>query len=328
MSLSGANPLTFCIAIPIFGQADLLPTALASLAAQKVNLNIAVMDASADDAAQDVLNVHRDLPITYRRHGPDSGQAEAIQEGWNATQGDILSWLNADDYLMPGCLEIVEAIFKSNTHIDVVYGDAVFVDREGRFNTYFPSISENIADIRFHCCISQPACFVRRAAVERVNGVNAGLHYIMDWDLWTRLYLSGAKFQYVRRPLAVVRMYAETKTSSGGRTRLNEIYGHLKKHAPYLKRIKSLIAFVAETETTGRALQLVIGGYAIGKRFISGVLGKKELKQYGIEVLSNRCMPQAVQHNLPAAGQPLPTSLRHLLQTAHNGHSRSAVPIL
>ncbi len=294
MSSSGANALTFCIAIPIFGQADLLPTALASLAAQNVNLNIAVMDASADDAAQDVLNAHGTLPIAYRRHGPDSGQAAAIQEGWKAVQGDILSWLNADDYLVAGCLEVVEDLFKANPQADVVYGDAVFVDRSGRFNTYFPSISENIADLRFHCCISQPACFVRRAAVERVNGVNTKLHYIMDWDLWTRLYLSGAKFHYVQRPLAVVRMYAETKTASGGRKRLIEISAHLKEHAPFLKRIRSTLAFAVEARAMGRAFQLVIDGYRIGKRFVFGVFGKQRVKQvYGIESHCNRVHAEA-----------------------------------
>lgn len=288
MSSSDAN-LTFCIAIPIYGQADLLPTALASLAAQKVNLNIAIMDASVDDAAQDILNMYCDLPITYRRHGPDAGQAAAIQEGWSATQSDVLSWLNADDYLVPGGLEIVEDIFKSNPHVDVVYGDAIFVDREGRFNTYFPSISEDISDIRFHNCISQPACFIRRVAVERVHGVNTKLHYIMDWDLWTRLYLSGAIFYYVQRPLAAVRMYAETKTSSGGRDRLVEIFEHLKKHASPVKRVKSMIAFAVDAGDCGLVLRSIIGGYSIGRRFISGLISNSRVKQvYGMEVRSNR----------------------------------------
>lgn len=292
--LSGANSLTFCIAMPIFGQADLLPTALASLAAQNVNLRIAVMDASTDDAAQDVLNTQSTLPIAYRRHGPDSGQAAAIQEGWNAAQGDILSWLNADDYLVPGCLEVVGDAFRANPHVDVIYGDAIFVDRSGRFNTYFPSISENIADIRFHCCISQPACFVRRAAIERVKGVNTELHYIMDWDLWTRLYQSGAKFHYVRHPLAVVRMYAETKTASGGRERLIEIYGHLKKYAPFLKRVRSMVAFMVDAGTVGRTLQFFVCSCINGKRFISRMLGKRRVNQvYGIEAHSNRVYEEA-----------------------------------
>jgi glycosyltransferase involved in cell wall biosynthesis len=232
----------FCIAIPVCGQANFLPTALESIRVQTQNVQLAVMDATADDTVQKVVESYRDL-VSYRRHGPDSGQASAIQEGWDHTNGEIVAWLCADDYLFPDTLEFVEQVFRGCPDVDVVYGDSVFVDGDGRFIGYFPEIQSDISCIEEGCCISQPSCFVRRTALDRVGPLNPDLHYIMDWDLWTRLYRSGAKFHYLQKPLSIVRIYQGTKSSSRSWRRFSEIGSHLWQNTSAMKTAKSLLGF-------------------------------------------------------------------------------------
>jgi glycosyltransferase involved in cell wall biosynthesis len=72
--------MRFSVAIPVLGQAQFLPTALASLDAQDAEFEVAVMDVTPDDSVQLILK-HWGRPIGYSRHGPDEGQAAAIQEG-------------------------------------------------------------------------------------------------------------------------------------------------------------------------------------------------------------------------------------------------------
>jgi glycosyltransferase involved in cell wall biosynthesis len=200
------------------------------------------MDATPDDSVQKVLENYRGL-LSYHRHGPDAGQTSAIQEGWDNTEGDIVAWLCADDYYFPDALDAVKHVFASHPDVDVVYGDAVFVDERGRFRSYFPEIDSNISSISRGCCISQPSCFVRRTALETVGPLNSKLEYIMDWDLWTRLFRSGAKFHYLNKPLSVVRMYEGTKTSSRSWRRFLEIGRHLWKNSTPTVTVKSLIGF-------------------------------------------------------------------------------------
>ena len=286
--------LVFDIAMPVRGQAELLPTALASIAAQRAKVQLAFLDATPDDSVQRVLSAHESLPLVYVRHSPDAGQAAAIQEGWDRLRGDILCWLNADDYFLPGSLDAVEQVFASRPDVDAVYGDAIFVGRGGEFISYFPAISENISDIVAGCSISQPACFVRREAVAKIGGLNAQLHYIMDWDLWTRLYLSGARFVYLKRPLAAVRMYPETKTASGGMARFREIRTHLRAHAGLVKSVKSTIGFLSDSMKANAALwQKVFRGmlvlYTRAKASVFRVFDTDLVKRlYGIEVRTNR----------------------------------------
>ena len=228
--------------MPVLGQADFLPIALSSIQAQTCPYQLAIMDATPDNTVQDVLKKYGGM-LSYHRHGPDAGQSAAIQEGWDHTDGDIVAWLCADDYYFPYTFEEVGKIFVSHPEVDVVYGDSVFVDRDGNFLGYFVQIDDPSISILQNCCISQPSCFVRRSSLNRIGKLDAGLHYIMDWDLWTRLYKAGAKFHYLNKPLSVVRRYSATKTYSRSKERYAEVNRHLKCNVRFFNRLRLLLEF-------------------------------------------------------------------------------------
>ena len=222
--------LTFSIVIPNFNQSHFLTFALESLRYQSAPFRLAVMDGGSTDNFNKVVEEYSDI-ITYLRSAPDEGQAAAIRDGKGKVSGDIVAWLNADDYYYPGALDRVAACFEKDSELDVVYGNAIHVTPEGFFLSYFPPIQEfNAKDLTWTCFICQPACFVRRSAYEMVGGIDPTLQYTMDWDLWCRLSLAGAKFKYIHEALAAVRYYPETKTLSGGKRRYKEIYRIERKY--------------------------------------------------------------------------------------------------
>lgn len=243
--------MQFGIVIPVAGQAQFIGDALRSLQAQRVAYQLAVMDATPGDSVQNVIHAYHDV-VSYNRHGPDAGQAAAIAEGWQRIDADILAWLCADDYYFPYTLAEVRHIFETRRDIDIVYGDTVFVDEAGRFLGYFSEISANVSILPKSCCISQPSCFVRRSAIEKVGGLATHLHFVMDWDLWTRLYLAGATFSYLKKPLSVCRMHRGTKTASRSYQRYQEISAHLKRYTTGVTRARSLIGFYYQDLLTQR----------------------------------------------------------------------------
>ncbi|MBT3255138.1 MAG: glycosyltransferase [Deltaproteobacteria bacterium] len=222
--------LTFAIAIPNYNQSHFLPWALEGLRHQSVPFNVALMDGGSSDDFKTVAAFYSDV-IDHLESGPDGGQAAAIKKGKARVPGDIVAWLNADDYYFPGTLDRVSSVFEKNPDVDVVYGDAVHVTAEGCFLSYFPPVqSFNPRDLARSCFICQPTCFVRRKVYERVGGIDATLKYTMDWDLWHRLSRAGAKFQYIHEVLAAVRYYPGTKTMSGDRRRYREIWRIERKY--------------------------------------------------------------------------------------------------
>jgi glycosyltransferase involved in cell wall biosynthesis len=213
----------FSIVIPNYNQSHFLPWALESLRHQSVPFHLAIMDGGSTDNFKEISENYPDI-ITSLRSEPDGGQAAAIRKGLEILTGEIVAWLNADDYYFPHTLQKVSALFKKHPDLDVVYGDAVHVTKDGFFLSYFPAIQAfNAENLTRSCFICQPACFVRRTAYEDADGINSALRYTMDWDLWCRLAENKAKFRYEPELLAAVRYYPETKTMSGDWRRYEEI---------------------------------------------------------------------------------------------------------
>jgi glycosyltransferase involved in cell wall biosynthesis len=217
------NILTFGIVIPNLNQTHLIRTALESIRHQTPPTQVAIMDGGSKDNIQEIFEEYKNQ-VAYFTSKKDNGQSAAIKEGWKRIGGDIIAWLNADDYLFPQALDKISECFEKNSDIDVVYGDAVHVTENGSFLGYFPAIKPfertSIGKDNYIC---QPACFMRRSAYDNICGIDASLKYTMDWDLWCKLSASGAKFKYLRVPLAAVRYYEGIKTLTRSFDRYREI---------------------------------------------------------------------------------------------------------
>ena len=238
--------LSFSISVPVGAWHPFLPACLASLAAQKVDLKVSLLDASRDARVSEVANRYAGF-LHYRRHGPDGGQSAAILEGWAKAPGDVLGWLNADDILMPGALERARGAFSGDPSLDLVYGHSTILDEAGRMVGYHwavePPNEQGSPCIYEAGVISQPSCFFKRKAYEAAGGLYEDLHYTMDWDLWVRLQKSGAKAGFIDAPLSMVLWGDETKTASFNAQRRAELKRIIETYAPEEKRKKIFRAF-------------------------------------------------------------------------------------
>ena len=237
---------TFTVAIPIGAWHDFIPATFSSLAAQTPALNVALMDASSDPRVAEAADASG-LNFIYRRHGPDQGQSDAIAEGWREGGGDILFWLNGDDRLTEGALKKVATLFDADPELDAVYGHSDFINGAAELIGTHDQV-EAVSDLLYRSnIISQPSCFVRRTAVEAVGGLNQALHYVMDWDLWVRLYANGARFKLLPETLSQVYMGEETKTDAVPFQRIAEVFTLVRTHAGLWAACKSTLALVRHT---------------------------------------------------------------------------------
>lgn len=203
---------------------------------------MAVLDASGDPRVAEILKAYEPL-ITYLRSGKDAGQAAAIAEGWQHVPGDVLGWLNADDFLYPGALAVARRVLSERTDVDVVTGDSVFLDEKDRFTGFHPGVSAPDARILTSNPISQPSTFIRRSAIDRIGGINPDLHYTMDWDLWSRLHSAGCGFASHAGCLSGVRIARGTKTMGFGAARRREVLNLIAPRASAVRKAKVMIGF-------------------------------------------------------------------------------------
>jgi glycosyltransferase involved in cell wall biosynthesis len=197
---------------PSFNQARYLETTLRSVLEQGYpSLAYVVMDGGSSDGSVEIIGRYAER-LMHWQSKPDGGQASAINEGFNIVPGDLLTFINSDDYLLPGACTRVALYASRHPEIDVFYGDHLRVNDRGEVLTrvfhapWFPWIVRRTGPY-----IAQPGTFFRRRIWERVCGVDARLSCCFDTDLWLRFMAAGARFGRIPAPLAAFRLQPASK---------------------------------------------------------------------------------------------------------------------
>ncbi|MBO6729455.1 MAG: glycosyltransferase, partial [Maricaulis sp.] len=218
---------------------------LQSLAEQHEPLEVAFLDASGDPRVVKAAD-DSGIEFAYRRTGPDTGQSAAISEGWRETYSDVLFWLNGDDQLTPNALTTVRELFETENP-DIVFGQSDFIDATGQHVGRHEQVAETSALLLRSNTISQPSCFARRRAIDAIGGINESLQYVMDWDLWARLYQAKFKFHHTNAVLSAVCMGPGTKTNQVSPGRLSEVFRLVNRNVGAWSAVKSTAALALET---------------------------------------------------------------------------------
>ncbi|MDD5198746.1 MAG: glycosyltransferase [Terrimicrobiaceae bacterium] len=153
---------------------------------------------------------------------PDKGQSDALNKGFRQATGEIVTWLNSDDMLAPGALAAaVVALVTSGA--DMVAGVAE-VRQDGRVESrHLTSCRDGLLPLEDllnldDCWLRgqffyQPEVLFTRGIWERAGSrVREDLHFSMDYELWLRMALAGARLVVIGAPIALFRKHDEQKT--------------------------------------------------------------------------------------------------------------------
>lgn len=203
------------IVMPSFNQAKYVEASIRSIVDQDYeNKEILFIDGGSTDGTMNVVERFREK-IAYCVSEPDKGQSEALHKGFMRATGDILTWLNTDDLLLPGALSEVAGIFARDDGYDCVFGNIIWMDEIDRImrcrkgERYVPLLTRLGRLTPYG-----PSAFFKRDLYSRVGGMDCGLHYLMDTDLWWRFAIGGARFVRLKRYTWGYRLHREAKTSA------------------------------------------------------------------------------------------------------------------
>ncbi|MCC5788783.1 MAG: glycosyltransferase [Opitutales bacterium] len=228
--------MTISIITPSFNQARFLPQNLRSVACQsKPALEHIVIDPGSKDGSRNIAKNAKGVTLIAE---PDEGQSDAICKGFAMAKGDILAWLNSDDYYADDqVLQAVGERFNAPDKPDVVYGNVVFVDEVGK-KLKDGYVNKNIAELRqsFHYQVGivQPGVFIHRRVFEAVGGPPLDMHYTLDYEYWVRIAEACFKWGHLDRILACHRWWDGMKTASHRVESLYEHFDTCKKHFGYV----------------------------------------------------------------------------------------------
>ncbi len=266
---------------PSRNSAEFLEDALLSVARQQVaRVEHIVTDCTSTDNTLEILGR---FPQVQWISEPDKGQSDAINKGFLRATNDLMGWLNADDYYLPGGLKAIAVAAEKNPEADVIYGDCVFVDSAGKIvrskveHDFDPAIF-----MYFGCYIPSTSTFIRRRVIDSGLLLNCDYHVCMDFEYFARLAHEGCRFQYVPRFIAAFRWHGCNVSLKQVDRRAQERH-QVQCRFGEGQHSASMLKVLADVHRAKRVLRKVVSGNIAREFRVRQMLGRDTRWQCGAE---------------------------------------------
>ena len=218
------------IVVPTLNQSRFIGQTLDSVIGQGwPRTEIIVIDGGSTDGTREVVERFGSA-VTHFVSEPDRGQADAINKGFRLAKGDLLAWLNSDDFYLPGVIEKIAPLLGDGTEQRLVFGGTrVLQEASGKTHDWLAPLFDREA-LKTKALIYQPSAFWTRALWKKTGELDIGQHFTLDWDWFLRASMH-CDFLRVDDILSTYRFHEGHKTGSGSPKRAAEICAFVEKHA-------------------------------------------------------------------------------------------------
>lgn len=195
--------MLFSIATPTFNCLSQLKSCVGSVRRQQgVEVEHLVQDGGSTDGTPAWLAAQTGLKAVSER---DAGMYDAINRAWARGRGDVFAWLNADEQYLPGTLAHVASVFDQHPEIDMLFGDTLIVNHDGRLLAARREIPLRAWYVKngFLYALSCSLFFRSRLVEKGWLKFDTSYRLAGDFDLMLRLLAQGARCRHVSRYYAL-----------------------------------------------------------------------------------------------------------------------------
>lgn len=175
-----------------------------------------IVDGGSTDDSESIIKQNANK-IAWWVSEPDNGQSNAFNKGFSHGLGLFLTWLNADDILMPGTIQAVYSTILGNSDVDWLTGNFLrFRSGTGEIlqASWGPHVWPRMFQRNgFPIPVFGPSSFWSRKAYDTIGPINEQLHYMMDIEYWERLIMNGYKLHRINHCCWGFRMHEQSKTA-------------------------------------------------------------------------------------------------------------------
>ncbi len=218
------------IITPSFNQGQYLEQTILSVIGQMYpNLEYIIMDGGSTDDSVEIIKKY-EKHITSWVSEKDNGQADAINRGLEKASGDILAWINSDDYYLPGTLLKIANILHGKLDQSILVHGGCIHTHEGSLDVFARNDTNVREKLKYSDPFVQPATFWTRKLWEQTGPLDEKMNYVFDWEWYLR---AADHAEYIRSDdyYSIYRKHKAHKTGVGGQKRDREILELLKAYS-------------------------------------------------------------------------------------------------
>ncbi len=211
------------------------------------NIELIVIDGGSKDKTVDVIKKFASKglngrKISYWVSEKDNGVYDAMNKGFLKATGEVVAFLNSDDfYYSPNSLSVVAEEFEKDGGLGLVHGDILFAlanAPHGKNNAYLVKSPDFSLDfMQKGAQVLHPAAFVKKKLMQKAGIFDLQYKSAADFDFFCRLEKMNIKSKHINEPISV---FLEGGLSSNDKSHLEAIkivekhYGFLSAFPLYL----------------------------------------------------------------------------------------------
>lgn len=198
------KPLISIITVVFNGEKHLEQTIQSVITQSYDNVEYIIIDGGSTDGTLEIVKKYEDQ-IDYWVSEKDQGIYEAMNKGLRLVSGNLVGYINADDYYMSDILFDMAEVYQQE-HKDVIYGDVCYIDENRQEN--IPAHSTGIK-YGFHpyslkwiwvkMLFAHPASFISLRTYKKYGDYDRRFKIAADYDLFIRLVQKGVTFYYYQK---------------------------------------------------------------------------------------------------------------------------------
>ena len=154
------------------------------------NLEYIIIDGGSTDGSVDIIKKY-DKKISFWCSESDKGMYDALNKGFSGSSGEIMTWINSDDMLMPNSLFLMNKVMQDLPYVNWIHGLKCFLNENSEVIHTSPApnfnrFKYNFIDFKW---IQQESTFWSRKLWDMSGGyINTNLNLAGDFELWTRFF--------------------------------------------------------------------------------------------------------------------------------------------
>jgi glycosyltransferase involved in cell wall biosynthesis len=215
------------IVTPSFNQVPFLEQTIRSVLDQGYpNLEYIIVDGGSTDGSAGIIRkyAHR---LAYWVTEKDRGQTHAINKGFAHATGEILAYINSDDYYLPGTFSLIAREYMQ-APFDLIAGACRYVDAAGNLLRVVKGNPVGLMDFldlrRYECSyLTQPEVFWGRRVLETCGVFREDFRICFDVEYWMRAIAIGFSVRHISNEVACFRRHPSQKTHDSTRVLAEEI---------------------------------------------------------------------------------------------------------